>query len=165
MQKSQKIFDFLIERKLADEQTLQVWIDAGKCDSKLTHSQSDKLIIELSYTVNILITDTNSDQITLFAALVWWLNVYQPTRDKTAFTFEVDPKNKTTADVFIQLPLSEKFKSKTNADGTTELIPCNPPVIFEGESITADLWIKEQGQPPIKALTTDSNGNAQIPTD
>ena len=160
MQKHQSLFDYLIEQKLSNAEQLQVWIDSGKCSSKLTHSKSSNITLEISYTAHVIITDTNHDQIVLFSALVWWLNVYQPEREKIAFTFELDHKNKTTADVYIGIPVTEKYRTEKVEGGKTQIINCNPPVLIDNEPFDAELWIRDKA-----VLQTSDSGTAELITE
>ncbi len=146
MKAHQRLYDLIIKKKYSDKEHLQLWIDKGTVQSKLLHSQTPNIVINLNYNINILIKDTASNEMDIFFLITWWLNIYQPSRKEEAFVFEVDPKNKTTADVFIQIPIQEKVKTSTDENGDTTITTCEAPVIIDDESGLIEVWLKDMVQ-------------------
>lgn len=75
------------------------------------------------YTLSILITDFSGDQDILKTTIIYWLQTHQPDillpgkTDANSLTFEADILNNDTADLLIQLKLSERTTALLDENG------------------------------------------------
>lgn len=95
---------------------LRMWIERGGARSVMTA----ELGFGFAYRLNVLVTELAGDVALLGLAIFQWLRVNQPelmTPGRDGFTFDVDILDNRTADVLIQLDLTEDVAVTQRDDG------------------------------------------------
>jgi len=98
---------------------LQVFVERGRIVCTGTRNLSH----EYRYTLTLLVTDYPDSEDTIMVPVLAWLRLNQPelfenpARWDEAFQFEVELLNHDTADIEIQLALTERVIVTTDADG------------------------------------------------
>jgi len=98
---------------------LQVFVERGRIVCTGTRNLSH----EYRYTLTLLVTDYPDSEDDIMLPILSWLRINQPelfenpARWDEAFQFEVEQLNHDTADIEIQLALTERVIVTTDADG------------------------------------------------
>lgn len=95
---------------------LRLWISRGSGRCQATASDA----FGFEYEANVLIVEMGSDFAVLAHAIFRWLRVNQPdlvVPPKEGFTFDVDPLDNGTADVLLQLRLTQNVTVATKDGG------------------------------------------------
>lgn len=111
---------------------LKIWIEDGSGKSRQTESFG----FAFSYRLNVLAEEMRTDIALLALAIFRWLRVEQPdllAPNATGFNFEADILDNKTADILIQIDISENVSVRpVNGGGfTLEYLP-EPDPLFEG---------------------------------
>lgn len=104
-----------------DPARLLMFIDRGNVRSFMTADFS----FEYSYTLNIIISDFAGDTALLMIPILSWLRINQPdllAPPKEAMTFEADILDNGSADMSIELQLTEQVAVTKREDGGFEML-------------------------------------------
>lgn len=143
-----------IPEAASDPTALRVWIDRGQAQARQTGSNA----FALAFRLNVLAVGVKTDLSLITLAVTRWLRANQPDLlqpGKDSFTFDADILDNDTADVLIQIDLTQNYEV-TVVDGVelVEAIEQTDPVIEEATSagmapdIEAILLGGEQLVPP-----------------
>lgn len=97
-----------------DFSRLRIWVDRGKGQGRQTASGS----FALAFRLNVLAIEVETDLSLIAHATLKWLRTNQPELlqpDADSFTFDADILDDTTADVLIQIDLTQNYV--VTADG------------------------------------------------
>lgn len=102
-------------------ENLRLWIarGSGRCQATATDA------FGFEYEANVLIVEMGSDFAVLAHAIFRWLRVNQPdlvVPPKEGFTFDVDPLDNGTADVLLQLRLTQNVTVATKDGGGFDML-------------------------------------------
>lgn len=134
-----------------DPAALQVWIDRGRGIARQTGTSG----FALAFRLNVLAIGVRTDLSLIALAVTKWLRTNQPELlqpGADSFTFDADILDATTADVLIQLDLTQNYEvgitggaemveafeqadtvlEETNAEG---LSPAIAAILLEGEQL------------------------------
>lgn len=141
--KLQHLHDYLLSTGLITPDQLEVWETDSTTSSKHGYDGSPEMLKTRTYTMNVLISNwtATQDRDTIEFAVLWWLNVYEPSHDteKPRFRTEPDIQNHRVANLWIGFTVTEK--TKILADGTiTRCMPQN--IINDGDDITLPTWVR-----------------------
>ncbi len=112
---------------------LRIWIEDGSG----SHRQTRTLAFGLTYRVNLLLVEMETDLALIVLPLFRWLRVNQPDLLKPGaegFTFDADILDNRCADLLIQLQLTENVSVTAREDGGWRLdyLP-EPDPMFDDE--------------------------------
>jgi hypothetical protein len=137
----------------SDYSRLQIWIDRGQGQARQTASNS----FGLAFRLNVLAIEVSTDLSLIVLAITRWLRTNQPDRlqpDTDSFTFDADILDERTADILIQIDLTQNYVV-TVADGveTVEALEQNDPVLDElfGPDRLGNF-------PPLSAISVEGEG-------
>jgi len=143
-----------IPEAASDPTALRVWIDRGQAQARQTANNA----FALAFRLNVLAVGVKTDLSLITLAVTSWLRANQPDLlqpGKDSFTFDADILDNDTADVLIQIDLTQNYEV-TVVDGVelVEAIEQTDPVIAEAQAagmapnIAAILLGGEQLVPP-----------------
>ncbi|PHM36205.1 tail protein [Xenorhabdus mauleonii] len=101
-------------------------------DGAVLATMASSLSFEYEYTLNLIIENYPGDQNILMAVVGHWLREHQPDifanpdNRRSGFTFDVNILNDTTADISIDLKLTERVQVTTQ-DGTSTVTAIPEP--------------------------------------
>lgn len=137
-----------------DPAMLPTWIDRGSVRGRQTGSGS----FEMAFRLNVLAIGVRTDLSLISLAVTKWLRTNQPERlqpGSDSFTFDADILDSDTADVLIQIDLTQNYEVTTvNGEERVEPVEQTDPVIEEANAeglapdIAAILLGGEQLVPP-----------------
>lgn len=99
-----------------DYSRLRVWVDRGKGQGRQTGSDS----FALAFRLNVLAIEVATDLSLIAHAVLKWLRANQPELlqpDADSFTFDADILDDTTADVLIQIELTQNYIVAGDGEG------------------------------------------------
>jgi hypothetical protein len=142
MNKAQHLYNYLIKSGLLTEEELDVWVEEGEVEAPPVYDGSPNLAYLDKYQINGYIQNfpiKTRDLRKVKFALLWWMNVYQPERGKTAFGWEADNLNTETTNVWFGLQVTEKTLLK---DG--EVTTCiQPSVLLDPLYADVPVWLHD----------------------
>ena len=142
MNKAQHLYDYLIKSELVTEEELDVWVEEGEVLSAPVFDGSPNLVYEDRYQINGIIQNfpiAQRDLRKVKFALLWWVNLYQPDRGKTAFGWEANHLNAETTDVWFGIAVSEKTLLKD-----VVITTCIQPLLMQNaNSPDLSLWLHD----------------------
>lgn len=107
--------------ELANDFTrLRIWVDRGKGQGRQTTSSS----FALGFRLNVLAIEVSTDLSLIAHATLKWLRTNQPELlqpDADSFTFDADILDDTTADVLIQIELTQNYVVTADGEGGEEV--------------------------------------------
>ena len=137
-----------------DPAMLPTWIDRGSVRGRQTGSGS----FEMAFRLNVLAIGVRTDLSLISLAVTKWLRAIQPERlqpGSDSFTFDADILDNDTADVLIQIDLTQNYEVTTvNGEERVEPVEQTDPVLEEAKAeglapdIAAILLGGEQLVPP-----------------
>ena len=137
-----------------DPAMLPTWIDRGSVRGRQTRSGS----FEMAFRLNVLAIGVRTDLSLISLAVTKWLRAIQPERlqpGSDSFTFDADILDNDTADVLIQIDLTQNYEVTTvNGEERVEPVEQTDPVLEEANAeglapdIAAILLGGEQLVPP-----------------
>ena len=137
-----------------DPAMLPTWIDRGSVRGRQTGSGS----FEMAFRLNVLAIGVRTDLSLISLAVTKWLRANQPERlqpGSDSFTFDADILDNDTADVLIQIDLTQNYEVTTvNGEERVEPVEQTDPVLEEANAeglapdIAAILLGGEQLVPP-----------------
>ncbi|WP_062347134.1 phage tail protein [Novosphingobium sp. CCH12-A3] len=137
-----------------DPAALPVWIDRGSARARQTGSNA----FELSFRLNVLAIGVRTDLSIITLAITRWLRAHQPVRlqpGSDSFSFDADILDNGTADVLIQIDLTQNYEVSTiNGEERVEPVEQTDSVLEEANAeglapdIAAILLGGEQLVPP-----------------
>ena len=131
-----------------DPQALAVWVENGNAQCQQTTNES----FGFTYTLNVLLKETNVDLALISLAIFRWLRVNQPdllSPQSDGISFDVDILDAKSWDVAIQLNLREQVSVTLRDDGGHDLAYLPEP---DPGPVIADL-LGAGGADPIPPLT------------
>lgn len=142
MNKAQHLYDYLIKTGLVMEEELDVWVEEGEVISTPVFDGSPNLVYEDRYQINGFIQNfpiAQRDLRKVKFALLWWVNLYQPERDKTAFGWEANNLNAETTNVWFGIAVTEKTRLKDGVIST-----CIQPLLMQNTDLSAiPVWLHD----------------------
>lgn len=137
-----------------DPAMLPTWIDRGSVRGRQTGSGS----FEMAFRLNVLAIGVRTDLSLISLAVTKWLRANQPERlqpGSDSFTFDADILDNGTADVLIQIDLTQNYEVSTvGGEERVEPVEQTDPVLEEANAeglapdIAAILLGGEQLVPP-----------------
>ena len=137
-----------------DPAMLPTWIDRGSVRGRQTGSGS----FEMAFRLNVLAIGVRTDLSLISLAVTKWLRANQPERlqpGSDSFSFDADILDNGTADVLIQIDLTQNYEDSTiNGEERVEPVEQTDPVLEEASAeglapdIAAILLGGEQLVPP-----------------
>lgn len=137
-----------------DPAMLPTWIDRGSVRGRQTRSGS----FEMAFRLNVLAIGVRTDLSLISLAVTKWLRANQPERlqpGSDSFTFDADILDNGTADVLIQIDLTQNYEVSTvGGEERVEPVEQTDPVLEEANAeglapdIAAILLGGEQLVPP-----------------
>lgn len=103
-----------------DPARLRLWIERGTAQCR----NSGNFSFTFAYRVNVLVLELGADIALLSLALFRWLQVHQPDRlapHSDGFTFDADVLDNATADVLVQIDLTQNVIVTAREDGRFDL--------------------------------------------
>lgn len=142
MNKAQHLYDYLIKTGLVTEEELDVWVEEGQVISAPVFDGSTNLVYEDRYQINGYIQNfpiAQRDLRKVKFALLWWVNIYQPDRGKTAFGWEASNLNAETANVWFGIAVTEKTLLKNG-----EITTCLQPLLMQNPDLSdLPVWLHD----------------------
>lgn len=137
-----------------DPAMLPTWIDRGSVRGRQTRSGS----FEMAFRLNVLAIGVRTDLSLISLSVTQWLRANQPERlqpGSDSFTFDADILDNDTADVLIQIDLTQNYEvSIVDGEEKVEALEQTDPVLEEASAeglapdIAAILLGGEQLVPP-----------------
>lgn len=127
-------------------ENLRLWIARGGGRCQATGSEA----FGFTYEANVLVVEMASDFAVLAHAVFRWLRVHQPNLvvpPNEAFSFDVDPLDNGTADVLLQIQLTQNVTVVTNERGGYDMQYLAEPDPLFDDGLALD------GDAPIARLT------------
>lgn len=124
-----------------DPAMLPTWIDRGSVRGRQTRSGS----FEMAFRLNVLAIGVRTDLSLISLAVTKWLRANQPERlqpGSDSFTFDADILDNDTADVLIQIDLTQNYEvSFVDGEEKVEALEQSDPVLEEAnaEGMTPDI--------------------------
>ncbi|HQS69237.1 MAG: hypothetical protein B7Y36_18385 [Novosphingobium sp. 28-62-57] len=123
-----------IPEAASDPTALRVWIDRGQAQARQTGSHAFSLVFRL----NVLAIGVSTDLSLISLAVTRWLRTNQPELlqpGADSFTFDADILDNGTADVLIQIDLTQNY-AVTIVDGAevVEAVEQSDPVVAEAQA-------------------------------
>ncbi len=127
-------------------ENLRLWISRGGGRCQATASDA----FGLAYEANVLVVEMHSDFAVLAHAIFRWLRVNQPdlvVPPNEGFTFDVDPLDNGTADVLLQIRLTQNVTVAAKDGGGFDMQYLAEPDPLFGDALGFD------GAEPVPPLT------------
>ena len=124
-------------------ENLSCYVDKGRVAARATGSLS----FEYRYTLNVLVEEYAGDRDALMVPVLAWIGDHQPDlleRDKREpFKFEIDFLDQDSADIFIEIELSERVRVDRQPTGVKVVHLDDAPVLdaFAGVAESARLTV------------------------
>lgn len=133
----------------SDPTRLRMWIERGTAQARMTAS----LDFDFSFTLNVLVIELSTDVSVLAFAAIQWMRDNQPdllAHATDAFSFDADILDNGTADVLLQLTLTQGVGVARDGDGyRIEYLPEPVPLFSD--------FLGAGGVDPIPPLTDVSS--------